>query len=50
MKLQDRVALITGGGSGIGAEIARVFAREGAAVALLDIDQDAAEHVATEIR
>lgn len=50
MKLQDRVAIVTGGGSGIGAEIARLFAREGAAIALLDIDLDAADQVAAEIR
>lgn len=43
--LQDKVALITGGGSGIGAEIARVFADQGATVALLDRDAAAAQQV-----
>jgi 2-keto-3-deoxy-L-fuconate dehydrogenase len=38
MKLKDKVAIVTGAASGIGAEIARVFAREGARVALVDRD------------
>ena len=44
-KLQDMVALITGGDSGIGRAVAVLFAREGAnvAVAYLDEDRDAAE-------
>ncbi len=48
--LNNRVALVTGAGSGIGAATARVFAREGAAVALVDINLDNAEKIATEIR
>lgn len=50
MKLKDQVAVITGGGSGIGAAIARQFAREGAAVAVGDVRAPAAEEVAAEIR
>jgi len=50
MRLQNRVAVVTGGGSGIGAEICRTFAQEGALVAVTDLRQEAAEAVATEIR
>jgi len=44
--LEDRIALITGGGGGIGRSIASAFANEGAAVALIDTDLNAAQLVA----
>jgi rhamnose utilization protein RhaD (predicted bifunctional aldolase and dehydrogenase)/NAD(P)-dependent dehydrogenase (short-subunit alcohol dehydrogenase family) len=47
--LARQVAVITGGGSGIGAATARAMAKEGAEVALLDRDLDAAKAVAKKI-
>jgi NAD(P)-dependent dehydrogenase (short-subunit alcohol dehydrogenase family) len=50
MKLENRVALVTGGGGAIGAAIARRLDAEGATVAVADIRADAAEGVAAELR
>ena len=48
LKLEDHVSLVTGAGSGIGREIACAMAREGAKIAVCDIDMDGAnETVAT---
>src|SRR5271166_3754318 len=47
--LSGRVGLVTGGGAGIGREIARRLARDGMAVAVLDRDGTAAQAVAAEI-
>ncbi|KMW58486.1 Short-chain dehydrogenase/reductase SDR [Candidatus Rhodobacter oscarellae] len=49
MELKGNGALITGGGSGLGAATARHFAEMGARVAVLDLDQEAAQRVAGEI-
>lgn len=47
--LADRVVLITGGASGIGAAFVRAFAAQGARVAFLDIDAQAGEALAHEV-
>src|SRR6201999_968275 len=49
MRLKDKVAIVTGAASGIGKEIAVIFAREGAKVAIADLDQKAADATAREI-
>jgi 3-hydroxybutyrate dehydrogenase len=49
MKLKDRSALITGAASGIGKDIALLFAREGAKVAIADLDKNAAQATASQI-
>ena len=48
-KLTDRIAFVTGAASGIGKEIAATFAREGARVAIADMNMDAAQAAAAEI-
>lgn len=49
MRLEGKTAIVTGAGSGFGAGIARRFAAEGARVAVVDLNQEAAAAIATEI-
>ena len=50
MEFDGQVALVTGGGMGIGAETARLFAQGGASVVLVDWNDEAAGQVAEEIK
>jgi NAD(P)-dependent dehydrogenase (short-subunit alcohol dehydrogenase family) len=50
MRFSEKVAVVTGGANGIGLEIARSFAGEGATVVIADINGDSGEHAAVAIR
>ncbi|WP_300513933.1 glucose 1-dehydrogenase [Aliiroseovarius sp.] len=49
MRLQDKTAIVTGGGSGFGAGIVRKFAAEGARVMVADLNGEAAQKMAAEV-
>jgi 3-oxoacyl-[acyl-carrier protein] reductase len=49
MKLKDRVAVVTGAGSGIGAASAIAFAAEGARVMVVDVEEASAKHTVEQI-
>ena len=50
MRLEGKVAIVTGGAHGMGESEALIFAREGATVVVADVDQAAGEQVAAKIR
>ncbi|HEY2107652.1 MAG TPA: glucose 1-dehydrogenase [Candidatus Binataceae bacterium] len=50
MRLKDKVSLITGAASGIGAATARTFAREGAAVVVVDLNDEGGHRIVDQIR
>jgi NAD(P)-dependent dehydrogenase (short-subunit alcohol dehydrogenase family) len=50
MRLENKVALITGAGSGIGRESALLFAQEGARIVVVDVNDAAGEAVVAEVR
>jgi NAD(P)-dependent dehydrogenase (short-subunit alcohol dehydrogenase family) len=50
MRLKDQVAIVTGAGRNIGAEIAMLFAAEGAKVAVVDLDQTRGERITSAIK
>ena len=50
MRLKDKVALITGAGSGIGRQSALLFSREGAAILVVDVNEEAAADTVAELQ
>jgi NAD(P)-dependent dehydrogenase (short-subunit alcohol dehydrogenase family) len=50
MKLKDKVAIVTGAGRNIGEEVAKLFAAEGAKVAVVDLDRPRGERTAAAIK
>jgi 3(or 17)beta-hydroxysteroid dehydrogenase len=49
MRLENKVALITGAASGLGASMARIFAREGAKVVVADVLEEDGKAIVAEI-
>ena len=49
-RLDNKIAVITGGGSGIGKAIAKLFAKQGAVVHILEWNTDTANETADEIK
>src|SRR5262245_3224618 len=50
MRLRDKVAIVTGGGNGIGLRYVRGLSAQGAAIVVAEIDAGAAERAAAEVR
>src|SRR5207253_9520810 len=50
MKLENRIALVTGGGSGLGRAISLLFAEEGAHVVVNDVRREAAEQTVAQMK
>ena len=49
-RLNDKVAIVTGGGSGIGRSISSLFASQGAKVIIVDIDQKSSKETVNDIK
>jgi len=49
MRLQDKVAIITGAGSGIGREAALIFAREGARIVVGDLNEEGGRQTVADV-
>ena len=50
MRLENKIAIITGAGSGMGRAASLLFAKEGAKIAAVDINLEAAEETAKQIK
>ena len=50
MKLKEKVAIVTGGGNGIGREICKGFSKEGAKIVIADLDEENSDKTLNEIK